>query len=400
LEDALARLKNLPANAERDRKEIAIHTGLADIVIVTSGYAAAEYEHHLMCRYELAERLGDAAQLFYSLVGISVLSAFRLELNKAREIGGRLLALADQAPPEMQLQAHGSLANTLWLTGNMLGSREHCEKGLALFEDNKHLPPGDEHMRAACKLYAALCAAALGFPDEGLKRSLEFLTWAREKAQPLPLAFALNCIASVLAWRRDGAEMLKYANALLALSTEHGFSNWHSFGQINRGHALALLGEADEGIAEIKKAIAAYEATGAAVQGWVYSGLAFGYLVAENPADGLRVATKALQIAEMAGDGTGKAELHRLRGELSLMFDATATTEAEDSFSAAIDTARKQYARLAELRATMSLARLLTKEDHRDEARAMLADIYGWFTEGFETRDLKEAKALLDELTG
>jgi hypothetical protein len=208
-EDALERLEGLPPDAERDGREIAIRTGLADVTILTGGYAAADYERHLTRRYELADRLGNATQLFYSLVGLSVLAAFRLELRKAHEIGGRLLALADEAlDPRMQLEAHGSLANILWLLGDFRGSREHSHKGLALFPSNKHLPSGKEHMRAACLFHDSLCAATLGLPDEGWQRSLESLARARERAQPLPLAFALNCVSTLSLWRRESLEAL------------------------------------------------------------------------------------------------------------------------------------------------------------------------------------------------
>jgi len=398
-EDALARLKNLPADTERSRKEIAIHTGLADVAIVTSGYAAADYESHLTSRHELAERLGDATQVFYSLVGISVLSAFRLELSKAREIGMKVLALADRTlDPAMQLEAHGSLANILWLLGDFVGSREHSEKGISLFARSQRLPSGKEHMRAACLFYESLCTAALGFPDEGLRRSLDFLSWSRERTNPLPLVFALNCVATVFLWRREGNKALEHADALLALTAEHGFRNWHSFAQIAHGQALALLGKTDEAVADLKSGLAAFESTGAAVPGWAYSALVFGCLAANQPAEGLRVAAKALQVSDQTGDAEAKPELHRLRGELLLGCDCTDTAEAETSFRTAIDTAREQHARLSELRTTMSLSRLLAKQGRRNEARLMLADIYNWFTEGFDTADLKDAKALLEEL--
>ena len=214
LEQALTRLNNQPAGAERDRTEIAIRTGLADAAIVISGYAAAEYEHHLTRRHELAQRLGDTTQIFYSLVGMSVLSAFRLELSRAQDIGWKLLGIADhEHDPDMQLQAHGSLANILWLMGDLIGSREHCEKGLRLFAHEQPLADGDEHWRAACQFHACLCTAALGFPDKALRRALEFLAWARERPKLLPLAFALNCVATVLVWRGEGEQALKYADA-------------------------------------------------------------------------------------------------------------------------------------------------------------------------------------------
>jgi predicted ATPase len=133
-QQALTRLNNEPAGPERDSKEIAIRTGLADSAIVMSGYAAPEYEYHVTRWHELAQRMGDITQIFYSLVGMSVLSAFRLELNKARDIGWKLLGIADhEHDPHMQLQAHCSVANILWLMGNPTGSREHAEKGIRLW---------------------------------------------------------------------------------------------------------------------------------------------------------------------------------------------------------------------------------------------------------------------------
>ena len=236
-------------------------------------------------------------------------------------------------------------------------------------------------MRAACLFYDCLCAATLGFPDEGLQRSLEFLAWARGRALPLPLAFAMNCASTVFGWRRESGEALKYADALVTLTVEQGFSNWRSFAQIGRGNALALSGKGDEAIAEIKRAIASYEATGAVVPGWLHSSLAFGYLAAMQPAEGLSVVAKGLEVWEKTRDAEAKSELHRLKGEPLLMCGPTTTAQAETSFRAAIGTSREQHARLSELRATMSLARLIAKQSRRDEARAMLGEIYGWFTE-------------------
>jgi class 3 adenylate cyclase/tetratricopeptide (TPR) repeat protein len=399
LEEALERLMALADGAERDRREMAIQSGLGDIALVAKGYAAADYERHLTRRQALAERLGDATELFFCLVGISVLSAFRLELARAREIGENLVELADQASDRgMQLNAHGSLANILWLMGDFIGSRAHSEKVIGLFEREEHLGPGEEHFMAACLFYAPLCTANLGFPEVALRQSLEFLTWARRQPRPLPLAFALNCVATLFMWRADGTQALKYFESMLALTAEHGFSNLHSFAQIARGQALTILGRTDEAIAGIKEAMAAFEATGATAPGWLYAALGLAYLAAGQPGEGMRVVAKALQLGDRTGDAEAKSELYRLKGELSLMLHPTDGAPAEVSFRAAIDTAREQSAKLPELRATMSLARLLRDTSRRDEGRAMLAQVYNWFTDGFDTADLKDAKTLLSQL--
>jgi tetratricopeptide (TPR) repeat protein len=399
LEEALEKLQTLPDGAERDRKEMTIRSGLGEIALVTKGYAAADFERHLMRRQALAERLGDAGELFFSLVWSSVLSSFRLELGRAREIGENLVRLADQAADRgMRLNAHGSLANVLWLMGDFIGSRAHSEKCISLFDRDEHLGSEAEHFAAACRFYAPLCTANLGFPDEALRQSLESLTWAQRRTAPLPMAFALNCVATLLLWRADGVQSLKYSESMLALTAEHGFSNLHSFAQILHGQTLARLGRTHEAITEIKDAMAAFEATGAMGPGWLYAALGLAYLAARQPAEGLSVVEKALQLGDRTGDAEAKSELYRLKGELFLMLHPTDAAEAEGSFRAAIETAREQSAKLPELRAILSLAQLLRDTSRRVEGRALLAQVYNWFTEGFDTADLKGAKALLDQL--
>ena len=204
LEEALTRLNGQPSGPERDRKEIAIRWKLADAAMIVNGYTAAEYEHQLTRRYELALRLGDTTQIFYSLVGMSVQAAFRLELSKAQDIGWKLLGMAEhEHDRDMQLEAHGSLANILWLMGDFLASREHAEKGLGLFADTQIVPTGKEHMWAACQLFACLSTAALGFANKALEQARAFLTSARERGPLLALAIALNCMGRY----RYGGEM-------------------------------------------------------------------------------------------------------------------------------------------------------------------------------------------------
>jgi class 3 adenylate cyclase/tetratricopeptide (TPR) repeat protein len=398
LEEALKHLNNKPASPERDRVETALRRWLADSAIVMNGYAAPEYEHHLTRRHELVRRRGDNTEIFYSLVGMSVLAAFRLQLGRAHDVGWKLIGMADhEHVPEMQVEAHGSLANVLWLMGDFLGSREHAEKGLALGLQAQNLTAQKEHMLAACQFYSCLCTAALGFPDQALRQARRYLASTREQGA-LATAFALNSIATLCVWRREGAQALGYADTLLALTSEHGFSNWYSFSQIVHGQAQALLGKTDEAITELKMAMDSFEGTGAVIPGWMYASLAFAFLVANKPDQGVTVAAKGLEVATATGNAESKPELHRLHGELLLMGDPRRADESEMSFREAIDVARKQCAKSSELRASTSLARLLAQQDRRDEAQTILAEIYNWFTEGFDTADLTAAKALLDEL--
>jgi tetratricopeptide (TPR) repeat protein len=328
-----------------------------------------------------------------------VFSAFRLELTEAQAIGRNLLEIADQANnPDMQLQAHGSVANILWLSGDILGSLEHAEKGLRLFEPDWRLHYSIEHGRASCQFYACLAKVALGFVDEGLRRAMEYLRWAKERELLIPLGIALNCAATVSLWRYEGEQALQYASDLLALATENGFAHWHSIGQLAQGRALALLGKADDAIVEIETALESWEATGAVIPGWARANLAFALLAANQSEKGLTVVANALEVASHTGDAEAKPELHWLNGEL-LLDDPKQVAESETAFRTAIESSRHASAKSTELRAATSLARLLRDTGRHEEARLMLAGIYGWFTEGFDTHDLKDAKGLLGELS-
>jgi hypothetical protein len=177
-----------------------------------------------------------------------------------------------------------------------------------------------------------MCTAVLGFPDKSLRLALEFLASAREGAQLVPLAFALNAVTTILAWHGEGALALKHAEDLLALASEHGFTLWHSVGQITHGQALALSGRADEAIAELRTALDSFAATGAAVPGWQRAALASAYLTANQPAEGLKVTAEALERSH-TGDLQAQPELLRLNGELLLMDDPKKVAAGEESLS-------------------------------------------------------------------
>jgi predicted ATPase len=185
---------------------------------------------------------------------------------------------------------------------------------------------------------------------------------------------------------------------LIALSTEHGFTHWMAQANITRGWAMAKQRRNDEGIAQIQEGLAAFRAIGTeAMRPHALCLLAEASKETGRFDDGLNALTEAMAAADQHGVRHYEPEMHRLKGELLLSQDHSNATEAQSCFQRAIEIARNQSAKSLELRATTSLARLLAKEGRVDEARAMLAEIYGWFTEGFDTADLKDAKALLDE---
>jgi predicted ATPase len=239
----------------------------------------------------------------------------------------------------------------------------------------------------------------LGYPDEALRRSRESLALAREVAHPSTLAFAR-------VWTQDlhqsvGAHQIarNQMDALLALATEQGFEFYAAVGSFWRGLERVEQGQGEEAIAQVQRDLAAVKAAGhlLAWLRWLPQ-LAETYGKAGQPSQGLDILTEASTATEKSGAQVDETEIHRLRGELLLRLAVPDEQQAEESFHRALEVARLQRAKSLELRAAMSLSRLWQQQGKRDEARDLLAEIYGWFTEGFNTADLQAAKALLEEL--
>jgi predicted ATPase len=218
---------------------------------------------------------------------------------------------------------------------------------------------------------------------------------------PFSLVNALSFSSFIHAMRRQGEETLRLANEYQRVATKHGFAQMAAWSLIHRGNGLIVLNQAEQGILEILKGIAASRATGSkASMPYALAILDDGYRRAGDVTAGLEAIAEGLAVSEASGERLFDAELYRLRGELLLHSGANAEANREEPFVCfrkALAISISQQAKWWALRASMSLARLLSDTGRRDETRAMLADVYGWFTEGFDTADLKEAKVLLDE---
>jgi predicted ATPase len=272
--------------------------------------------------------------------------------------------------------------------------------------------------------YFARVLGVLGYPDQALKKIHEALTLARQTTYPFPLAWALTFAATLSQLRGEVQKAQEQAEAVIALSTKYGFPHWLAWATILRGWVLTKQGQVDEGIAQIRQGLTAWQATGAELgRSHFIALLTEAYRQTRQTEEGLSVLTEALAAVDKTGERFYEAELYRLKGELTLAQSSVQGlasrvqkkqksrvdipqsafrnphSEAEACFLKAIEIARKQQAKLWELRATMSLARLWQQQGKKKQARQMLAEIYGWFTEGFNTVDLKEAKALLAKLS-
>jgi predicted ATPase len=250
-----------------------------------------------------------------------------------------------------------------------------------------------------CHTYAARALWLLGYPAQGLARSQEALTLAQQNADPFSLSFALSCAAIFHQLRREERASQERAEAAISLAKEQGFPYWMTVGSMLRGWGLAQQGRAQEGIEQMTQGLTAWRVTGAEIlRPWFLSLLAEAHGTMRQPAAGLAVLTEALTQADTTGERWFEPELYRLKGELLLQQSSDNSTEAESCFHHALDLARNQQAKSLELRAAMSLARLWQQQGKRQEAYDLLALVYHWFTEGFETADLKDAKALLEAL--
>jgi predicted ATPase/class 3 adenylate cyclase len=396
-------LETLPDTSERARQELTLQTTLGLPLLATKGFAAPEVERVYGRARELCRQVGETPQLFPVLHGLWRFYVNRAEFQTARELAEQLLILAQrQQDPGLLLEAHRVLGQTTFWLGEMASSREHMEQGMALYDFQQHRShtflygqdPG-----VVCRSFAAWALWVLGYADQARQRIQEALTLAQELAHPFSLAYALTCAAIVHSFRREGQATHKRAEEVIELSREQGFPFWFTWGTILRGWAFAEQGQGEEGIAQMQQGLAAYQATGADVFRPSFLALLAEAYGKEGQAEaGLCPLIEALAVMNNTGERWWEAELYRLKGELLSPFSMENWAEAETCFQQALAIARRQEAKSLELRAAMSLSRLRLRQGQRAEANRLLAELYGWFTEGFDTADLQEAKALLKAL--
>jgi class 3 adenylate cyclase/predicted ATPase len=396
LTKGLAILKSLPEPASHIQQELAFQIALGVPLAATRGFAAPEVEHTYARARELCRQVGDTPQLFPVLAGLWRIYLVRGELQQARELGEQLLALNPRALDP--------LGTVLFFVGELTAALTHLEQGFALYDPQRHRSHAfraTQNPAAACLTYAAVVLWLLGYPDRALQRGHEAVTMVQEPAHPLSLAHALAYTATLHQFRREGQAAQACAEAAVTLAAEQGFAVYCAHGMVLRGWTQAEQGQAEEGRARIVSGLEAWRTTGAAVQRPYYLALlAEAYGQSKQAEEGLEVVAEALTLVAKTGEGWWEAELYRLRGEFLLLQEGKRQTfeEVESCFQQARAVARRQQAKSLELRAAMSLARLWQQQGKRQEAYDLLAPIYGWFTEGFDTADLQDAKVLLDEL--
>jgi len=394
-------LKTLPETPEHTQLELVLQTTLGPALMATKGYAAPEVEYAYARARELCRQVGETPQLSQALWGLWYFYLVRAAFQTARELGEQLLNLAQRVQaPALLLLAHRVLGQTLAFLGEFSTAQVHLERGMTFYDLGQHRAFASlygQDQGVICRSWAALTLWSLGYPDQALRRSREALTLAHELAHPFSLAYAMCFAGMFCQLRREVQAAQERATAEIALCTEQGFALYLARGTILRGWTMAEQGQRAVGLAQMRQGLAAYQATGAAVfRPYYLAFLAEAHGKVGQAEEGLTALAEALAAVHKTGERFYEAELYRLKGELLLVRSTENQGEAEAYFQQALAVARHEQAKSLELRAAMSLSRLWQHQGKNEQARQLLASIYSWFTEGFDTADLQEAGALLE----
>ncbi|MBI3757421.1 MAG: AAA family ATPase [Deltaproteobacteria bacterium] len=409
----LTLLSTLPQTPARAQQELRLQLMLSNTLSMTKGPGSTEREQVLIRARELCQQVGETSDLFWTLLALLFGYLFRAEFSQARKLAEQMLPLAQSTQiPHLLMGAYWGMGETLLWMGEFGSARVHVEQGIALYETQQYRPqehPGPINPLAPCFFNAAYALWMQGYPDQALKRIQEALGVARELAQPFGLAVTLNFAAGLHLFRRDAGATRDAAEELITLSTEQGFPDRIAIGMFYRGWALTMQGQEEEGLAQMRQGWAGWRAAGAKVTYTArLASFAEEYGQLGRPEEGLPLLAEAMELVNTTGERYYEAELYRVKGELLLTQEGSRlqaighrekTEEAEECFLKAIEIAQRQQAKSLELRAATSLARLWQSQGKHHAAYDMLSEIYHWFTEGFDTKDLQEAKALLDELS-
>jgi class 3 adenylate cyclase len=402
LRRGIAAVRGLPETLERNRLELALQLALGPALVSSRGFGDAEASTGYQRAAELARRLGDDRDRFAATWGLwitirakSASDHMRLRLQY---LGEMVEAAERTGDAELLLQAHHSSWSTRIWNGEFASASEHVRSGLALYDPERHrhhaLMYGGHDPGVCGNGQGAVALWALGWPDRAVQSAREGIVLGETLDHMSSLLHSLWFATSVYFLRRQAADVLACSARLLALGSEHGLKLYEAIGGVFHGWALIQQLDAQAGLAELRAAVATY-ATTAHVNLDLYRAI---LAEAELRAGNFEEGTAVLIQGELSTDEWWRAGYLRLRGDLLLRGPNDDRGAAERLYRQAISVAAGQQAKSLELRAATSLAMLLGEQGRRSEGYAVLAPVYGWFTEGFGTLDLKEAKALLGEL--
>jgi class 3 adenylate cyclase/predicted ATPase len=412
---ALDQIASLPETPALRREQIKLQVALANALMHTKGFAALETKASLdraRSYMERAKSLGeppeDPLMLFSVLYGVWVANTAAFNGDIIRDLAAQFLAMAKEEGTTIPLiMGHRIMGRTLIDTGNLAAGRAHCDEAMALYDPAKHRSVATRFGQEAgvsIRSFRAYGIWLLGYPDAALSDAGQAINDAHNFGQAGTLMFALGHVPRTYFLCGEYATADAQADELIRLADEKRALHWKAWGTIYRGSVLALTALNSDAIHNaiqtIASGIAARRDAGATMDTPFYlSQLAWAYSRANQYNDAWRCVEEAVAIVETSKERWYEAELHRMAGDITLRSPRQDAAQAQAYFERALAVARAQQAKSWELRAAMSMARLWLDQGKRNEARELLAPVYGWFTEGFDTRDLQEAKTLLDKLS-
>ena len=409
---ALALVASLPSTPALRREQINFHVWLTNALMHTKGRSAMETTASVdqtRVLIERAQALGDTLDdpllLLSVLYGSWNASYIAFNGDALHERSAQILTFAEEQGTVVPLMVgHRLMAMSLLHTGDIAAARAHFDRAIALYDRVEHQPLATrfgQDVRVAILSFRSQAVWVLGYPEAAMADADQAVSYAREIRQAGTLMYALGVTSLTHVNCRNYATASALEDELTALVDETGALHWKGLSMSVRGWLLALSGKASDAVPMIIAGVTSYASTGATV-GWslMLSYLASAYAELGRFHDARRCLGQAMTTMETTEERLYEAEIYRMAGEIALKSPERDQAKTQAYFERALAIAREQQAKSWELRAAMSMARLWRDQGKRDEARDLLAPVYGWFTEGFDTRDLKEAKALLDELAG
>jgi predicted ATPase len=397
--ELLPRVPESPARAQQER---ALLIALGVSLIATQGFAAAEVEQTYLRVRALCQEGEDVPALFAAVYGLWNVYLLRCELSRCMELAAQMFTFArGQTDPVFRLLAHNVVQQPLFHAGQLAVARGHQAQGLALYDTARHrtlTAVYGEDPGVGCLAYRAVTLWHLGYPEQGLRAALAARALAAELAIPFNAAQASYYAAFTHLCRREVVRAGELAEALLELCRDQGFALLAAGGLILQGWGLSEQGQHDEGIRQLRQGLADWQATGALSHRPFHLALMAEALGKAGRADeALAALAEGVTISEKTGERFWEAELHRLRGELTLLGGAaTSAADAESCFRQALGVAAGQGAKSLELRAALSLGLLLREQGRQDEGYRLVTATFGWFTEGLDTLDLQEARTFCE----
>jgi predicted ATPase len=407
---ALGQIATLSGTPALRREQIRLQVALITPLIHVKGYAAPKTKaavEQARLLIEQAEALGEPPEdpllLFSVLYGFWAANYVASNGDAIRELAAQFLALADkQGATVPRMIGHRLMASSLVHTGDLAEGRAHYDRAIVLYDPAVHRPLATrfgQDVRVVTLSQRSLALWSLGYPEAALADIEEALKDAREIGQATTLMYALLVAQMTRTFCGHYAAADALFGELIALVDEIGSAYWKAFGTAVRGCGLALSGKVSDAVQMISFGVAAWRSTGATLLlPWYLSNLARAYAELDQFDNAWRCISEATRAIETTKESWWESEVHHTAGEIALKSPEPDAAKAEAYFEHALAVARAQQAKSWELRAAMSMARLRRDQGKRNEGRDLLAPVYGWFTEGFDTLDLKEAKAPLDEL--